>query len=230
MVNHISGFGAAEHLQARFALNKASLIKGGGDMRIGKREQDRDNRDHEKKLHEGKPPAQFEKTHGGVMVQSQKNCKVKMKVKKRWKFTGKPSKTGNMPTQITRQHKKKGVTLVEMVIVLVILSILTGIAIPEVMRGITTTKAANCGVAIRAIEAAKDRWKAEFPGAPPTEANLQRYFPTGQFPKDPWGIGFENVTNLSVTTTHIYNNIARFEPQENCGPENGYNDAFQPKN
>lgn len=125
--------------------------------------------------------------------------------------------------------KTNGFTLVEMIIVLVVLSILVTIAIPEVMRGMRTTKAATCGAAIRQIQTAKERWRAEFPGVTPTTAQLARYFPAGGYPKDPWGIGFQNETDLTKTTSHVYNNDPRFEPEDNCGPENGYNDAFQPK-
>ena len=125
---------------------------------------------------------------------------------------------------------KEAFTLVEAVIVLVIISILVTLSVPEIMKGIRTTKAAECGAAIRQIEAAKARWKSQYPGAGnPTKAQLQTFFPNGGYPKDPWGIGFRNETSLTNTTTHDYDNDPRFEPEDNCSTNNGYNDAGQPK-
>lgn len=127
-------------------------------------------------------------------------------------------------------RKNPGFTVVEMVIVVAILTIIVAIAVPEVQRAVRTAKAGTCGAAMRQIETAKYQWKGQYPGVTPTKAQLSTYFPGGKFPTDPWGIGFQNETSLTNVVTHTYNNNAAFEPEGNCGPENGYNDAFQPLN
>lgn len=130
-----------------------------------------------------------------------------------------------------KRRNQTGFTLVEAIIVLVVLSILLGIAVPEVVSGLKTTRAANCGIALRTIEAAKERWRFQYPGAGnPTLDQLRPYFPGGKIPEDPWGVGFQNVTDLSNIATHPYNGDYRYEPAGNNGLENGYNDAFQPVN
>lgn len=118
-----------------------------------------------------------------------------------------------------------------MVIIVVVLSIIIGIAVPEVLNGSRTTKAATCGAALRAIETAKGQFKRDFPGyGDPTPAQLTRYFPGGLFPTDPWNVGFElhlesGKIPLDTPATHIYNGNCQFEPRDNCSQTNGYNDS-----
>lgn len=137
-------------------------------------------------------------------------------------------------------------TLVELVIVLSILGILLGIAIPTVLDARNRSRAAAAGSACRAIQTAKNLWKKDFPGAPITNADdLKRYFPGGNFPPDPWGVSggppYKNVTDLTKPTEHAFNGQCAYEPVPNCNPntdadgnkvkdilENGLNDASQP--
>ena len=143
--------------------------------------------------------------------------------------------------QQSAQHKTRdGFTLVELIIILVVISILVTIAVPEVMKARADTKGLMAGAGLSQIEAAKSAWKREFPGAPLTNTNvLLRYIPNG-FPKDPWGVGFSNVLNLNTNATHPYNGIAAYEP-EGASPtadndsngvidwlENGFNDLGKP--
>ena len=134
----------------------------------------------------------------------------------------------------------KGFTVIELIIILVVLSILVAIAVPEVLEARSETRSLMCGTALNQIEAAKSAWAREFPGAPlPNSNSLLRYLPDG-FPKDPWGVGFVNVTNLNVVTTHPYNGLAAYEPagssdQDNAPTngiadwlENGHNDIGNP--
>lgn len=137
--------------------------------------------------------------------------------------------------------KVNAFTIIELIIILVVLSILVSIAIPEVLKARKETRSLMCGTALNQIETAKSAWAREFPGAPLSDTNqLLRYLPNG-FPKDPWGIGFNNVTDLNVVTSHSYNGIAAFEPEgasdnddnDNGIPdwlENGHNDVGNPNN
>jgi type II secretory pathway pseudopilin PulG len=131
-------------------------------------------------------------------------------------------------------------TLIELIIILVVLSIMVTIAVPEVLDARKNARALNCGSALKQIESAKSAWAREFPGAPiPNQAALYRYFPNGMFPADPWGIGFQDVTTLNVEASHSYNGNIAFEPKNassadgdsNGVPdwkENGYNDTGSP--
>jgi hypothetical protein len=127
--------------------------------------------------------------------------------------------------------KSNAFTIIELIIILVVLSILVSIAVPEVLSARKETRGLMCGAALNQIEAAKSAWKREFPGAPLNSTNdLLRYLPSG-FPKDPWGIGFNNVTNLNTPVSHDYNGQAAFEPAGSSAPgwlENGYNDLGTP--
>lgn len=129
---------------------------------------------------------------------------------------------------MNRLRRFRAFTIIEMVIVVVILSIVIGIAVPEIFSAIKESRAANCGSALRLIESAKDQWRREFPGAgDPTKDQLSRYFPGGVFPVDPWKVGFQNETSLNTVATHVYNNNPAHEPNGNSAPDNGYNDVFQ---
>jgi prepilin-type N-terminal cleavage/methylation domain-containing protein len=139
----------------------------------------------------------------------------------------------------TKLKDKRGFTIIELIIILVVLSILVAIAVPEVLNARGDTRSLMCGTAINQIEVAKSAWAREFPGAPLTSTNqLLKYLPDG-FPKDPWGVGFQNVTSLNVVTTHPHNGNVAFEPEgssadDNDGNgvadwlENGHNDIGNP--
>ena len=130
------------------------------------------------------------------------------------------------------QSQDKGFTIVELIIILVVISIMATLAIPEVLDARKDSRALMCGAALKNIEAAKSAWAREFPGAPIQSSNsLNRYFPSGMFPQDPWGIGFNNVTNLNTETSHNYNGNPSYEPRGSSAPgwlTNGYNDTGKP--
>lgn len=140
----------------------------------------------------------------------------------------------------TQNKKRDAFTLIELIIILVVISIMATIAIPEVMKARNDTRGLMAGAGLSQIEAAKSAWKREFPGAPLTNTNnLLRYMPNG-FPKDPWGVGFSNALNLTIVATHPYNGVTAYEP-EGASPtadddtngvidwlENGFNDLGKP--
>jgi type II secretory pathway pseudopilin PulG len=130
-----------------------------------------------------------------------------------------------------RKGKRGAFTIIELIIILVVLSILVAIAVPEVLKARAETRSLMCGAAINQIETAKSAWAREFPGAPLTNTNqLLRYIPDG-FPKDPWGVGFSNVLVLNVVTTHEYNGNPAYEPagsSDQTWLNNGHNDAGNP--
>lgn len=132
---------------------------------------------------------------------------------------------------LDKKRSTKAFTVIELIIILVVLSILVAIAVPEVLKARTETRALLCGTALNQIETAKSAWAKEFPGAPLTATNqLLRYLPDG-FPKDPWGVGFNDVLDLNMVTTHDYNGNVAFEPSGSSAPawlENGHNDIGNP--
>jgi type II secretory pathway pseudopilin PulG len=133
-------------------------------------------------------------------------------------------------------------TVIELIIILVIISILVTLAVPEVLDARRNARSLACGVALSQIEAAKSAWVREFPGAPLTNPNqLLRYFPGGQYPKDPYGKGFLYELDLTRVADHIYNGLPAYEPAgasttadtDNNGVadirENGHNDVGRPR-
>lgn len=128
---------------------------------------------------------------------------------------------------------KKGFTLIEIVIVVAILGIIIGTAVPTILDVQLNTKASLAGSACRSIEAAKSLWKKNYPGVNiPSPESLNQFFLGGGFPKDPWNVStdsaFLHVTDLSKATEHIHNGNCKYEPKGNCNATNGLNDSFQP--
>jgi competence protein ComGC len=135
-------------------------------------------------------------------------------------------------TKDPRSKKNYAFTVIELIIILVVISILVTLAVPEVLDARRNTRSLACGAALNQIEAAKSAWKREFPGAEiRTKADLERYFPNGQFPKDPWGVGFLYELDVTRQTEHPFNGDPRYEPAGSGPPdwlENGHNDLGKP--
>ena len=123
---------------------------------------------------------------------------------------------------------KNAFTLLELVIVLIILFIILGIAIPEYIEIEKDSTALQCGNIIKTIERAKEAFRKDYPGQQITDTNyfINNYL-GGQAPADPWGVGFSNEFNVNVITTHPYNGNTNYEPTGNCSMSNGYNDSYQ---
>jgi len=139
----------------------------------------------------------------------------------------------------------KGMTLVELLVVVTILGILVAVMVPEVTSAIRENKARATSDALRMIESAKSKWQHEYPGSNPESiAQLSKYFPGGLYPKDPWKIadGFKHELCVSdhhascqysnepeITASHVYNGeTSKGDKEGDDILENGYNDVFQP--
>jgi prepilin-type N-terminal cleavage/methylation domain-containing protein len=119
---------------------------------------------------------------------------------------------------------KAGWSLVEILVVIALMAIVTGVVAPQVQQALVRGKGRACTASLKAIEAAKDAWRRDFGETPiPNNAALTRYT-GGKFPEDPWGLGFSNVLNLSTQVSSPANNDPSKEPAGNCGPLNGFND------
>jgi prepilin-type N-terminal cleavage/methylation domain-containing protein len=142
---------------------------------------------------------------------------------------------------LSNKDLERGFTVIELIIVLVVLSILVTVAVPEVLNARKDTRSLMCGSALKQIEAAKSAWAREFPGAAiPDPTSLNRYFPANMFPEDPWGVGFNDIATLNTPASHDYNGQPAYEPKgydpikdDNTNGiadimENGHNDLGNP--
>lgn len=87
--------------------------------------------------------------------------------------------------------RSRGFTLVEIMIVVLIIGILLGIAVPQFMRARDRSQQSSCVSNLRQIENAKELWATEMrepDGAPCVEADLWPDFIRGDnFPECPAG-------------------------------------------
>ncbi|MCL6624082.1 MAG: prepilin-type N-terminal cleavage/methylation domain-containing protein, partial [Fimbriimonadales bacterium] len=61
-------------------------------------------------------------------------------------------------TNLVKNRRRKGFTLVEIMIVVLIIGILLAIAIPNFMRARETSRTKSCISNLRQIDAAKEQW------------------------------------------------------------------------
>jgi general secretion pathway protein G len=84
---------------------------------------------------------------------------------------------------MTKMIKRKGVTLIELLIVVLILAALAAIAIPRISQSATSAKANACHTNIDVINSAIEMFNADT-GAYPTDltkvTKLTTYFPDGE--------------------------------------------------
>jgi len=82
-----------------------------------------------------------------------------------------------------------GFTLLEIIVIVVILSILTAIIIPQIINRPDTAKLSQAKQDIQTIETALNLYKLDNFHYPPTKKGLEILVPTylNPLPKDPWG-------------------------------------------
>jgi prepilin-type N-terminal cleavage/methylation domain-containing protein len=106
----------------------------------------------------------------------------------------------------------KGFTLLEIMIVITIISILLGIAIPNFMNSREKTKASSCCANLREINQAKEQFamaNSMRDGMPISSGNLMPYLKESVFPTCPSGgiymvglVGDDPTCSIGTTTTY----------------------------
>jgi general secretion pathway protein G len=107
-------------------------------------------------------------------------------------------------------RKQRGFTLIEIMVVVVILSVLGALVVPQIIDKVDIAKVRRAQSDIRAIETALDLYKLDTFKYPTTEQGLQalvkqpadptitNYAPSGYIkggvPKDPWGNYYQYVS------------------------------------
>lgn len=104
-------------------------------------------------------------------------------------------------------------TLYEILVVVAILGIISAMGIPEVMRARVRAKALSETENLRLIESAKAQFARANPGTAIGDVSaLLPYFPNGIMPVSPWGVTYENVTDLGQTAASPANGMTGKEP------------------
>jgi len=116
-----------------------------------------------------------------------------------------------------------GFSLYEILIVVVLVGIVSSFAIPQVMKARVRAFAATETENLRMIEAAKAA--CENPGvAISSETQLYPFLPGEKLPESPWGVQYENVTDLTRTAASPANGVVGKEPPVEPLGANGFND------
>lgn len=116
-------------------------------------------------------------------------------------------------------------TLAEVMIVVAILSILVSVAIPNVNEALRDSKAAECSAHLREIEAAKDAYALDHPGAETvTAAQLMPYMKyRDSLPACPVGGTYSHVEDLHIL-------VACSNNYPGSGPLSAYPNEIQKAN
>jgi len=130
-----------------------------------------------------------------------------------------------MQLEKTQYHQRKGFTLPELLIVIIVLAILTGLLIPNFIQGKEQARGAACTANLRMIEGAKDAWRRDYPGAAIPNASALLPYLNQSIPSCPDGASYSNMTDLDNPTTCPFNGQASREPSDKLPLDsNGYHD------
>lgn len=121
-----------------------------------------------------------------------------------------------------KSGKTKGFTLLEIMIVITIISVLLGIAIPNFMNSREKTKARSCCGNLRMINQAKEQFgmaNSLYEGTPIQAGSLMPYLHDSTFPSCPSGgvytvgdLGQDPTCSLGTTTTYPHVLISSTQP------------------
>lgn len=107
-------------------------------------------------------------------------------------------------------RKNRGLTLIEMMIVVLIISILVAIAIPQFMTSRDKARSRACSSNLRMINQAKEQFamaKSLTEGSPVAASDLQGYLRDSNFPVCPAG-GVYSINNIGDAPTCSIGNSA----------------------
>jgi len=102
------------------------------------------------------------------------------------------------------KSKKKGFTLVEIMIVVLIIGLLAALAIPSFMRARATTQSNACINNLRQIDHAKEQWAMEtgaIPTATPFDVDINPYIKGVLMPLCPVGAAVYDINDLLTNPT-----------------------------
>jgi general secretion pathway protein G len=105
-----------------------------------------------------------------------------------------------------KMHRKKGFTLVELLVVVLILGALAAIAVPRIIGGATNAKINACKTNVDLINSQIELYYAnegDWPSQLSTVTSDPNYFPDGA-PECPFGTAYSYDTNKHRVSEHVH--------------------------
>jgi len=102
--------------------------------------------------------------------------------------------------------QKKGVTLFELLIVVILLGVLSAVAIPRISKSSTNAKSKTCDTNVDVINTAIEMYHAEIGSYPASAAAIMgntTYFPDGA-PACPFGTAYLGNSDISRVVLHSH--------------------------